>query len=71
MQLIQPLDAIALFARHPLTFLANVNGMTTAAELLIRARPAADSAIMSHVHSAPKHRYGSTTSFSPTISSSA
>src|SRR5579863_4497518 len=47
-QLLEPFDAVALFARHPLTFPANVNAMATPVEALIRTRPTADSAIMSH-----------------------
>src|SRR6266446_1104995 len=51
-QLVEPLDAIAFFARHPLTFLAKVNAMATPAEALIRTRPTAYSAIMRHTRSA-------------------
>ena len=44
----KPFDAVALFARHPLTFPANLNAMAPPVEALIRTRPTADSAIMSH-----------------------
>jgi hypothetical protein len=36
MQLVEPFDAVSLFARHPLARFADVNGMTAPAELLVR-----------------------------------
>jgi hypothetical protein len=50
-QLVQSFHAIALSSRDPLTVLAGVNAMAATTEALIRARPAADSAIMSHAQS--------------------
>ena len=46
MQLVQAFDAIALFARQALALFTHVDAMATPAELLIRARPTADAAIM-------------------------
>ena len=48
MQLVQAFDAIALFARQALALFTRVDAMATPAELLIRARPTADAAMMSH-----------------------
>lgn len=47
-QLVPPFDAILLFLRQPLALLADVDAMASPAELLVRTRPAADSAIMAH-----------------------
>ena len=47
-QVVAPFDAFPRFARHSLAFFEDMNAMATPAELLIRTRPTADSAIMAH-----------------------